>query len=286
MTLKSAHHLTIRKASRHDARAIRHLMENNWAVHTRLMPPDVENRLRSHIGLIVEDEITIRAFALVEPQPPEAGLVLTLAIHDNAMMAHVLNILLPAMERELRALELAFIMQIGPAQWLTDLLPLYGFFTESRIITFEWHAQPLPEISPHPKLGIAPAHLSYLPQLLELDRTAFSTTWRKPRSSFRNALGNAASFNIGLIDGEIVAYEWCEIYDDHGHLTRLATHPKFQGQGIGAQMLHTAMQSLVEQGVRTITLNTQIDNLPSQHLYRRFGFSETSQLVDVMVKML
>jgi len=284
--LKSPRHATVRWATRHDAHAIQTLMEHNWAVHTRLMPPEIESRLRSCVGLLVEDDVTLRAFALVEPQPPDAGLLLTLAIHDNSAIAQMLDLLLPAIEQELRVQNLKFLMQIGPAQWLTDLLPAYGFFSESQIVTFEWRFQPLPTITPHPKLEIIPGHLAQLPALLALDKIAFGPTWRKPRTAFKDALGGAVSFNVGIIDGDIVAYEWCEMYGDHGHLTRLATHPQFQGQGVGAQMLHGAMKALIARGVRTITLNTQVDNLPSQHLYRRFGFTETPQIVDVMVKML
>lgn len=286
MVLNLSRQLTVRNATPSDARAIKQLMEHNWAVHTRLMPPEIESRLRDCIALVAEDEIAVRAFALVEPQPPEAGLVLTLAIHDNSLIADVLDVLIPAIETAVRAQKLKFIMQIGPAQWLTGLLPQYGFFSESKIVTFEWKRQPLPTVTPHPELKIISAHLAHLPALLALDKLVFGPTWRKPRHSFREALGHAASFNVGVIDGEIIAYEWCDLFGEHGHLTRLATHPRFQGQGIGAQMLHQAMTTLLEHGAHTITLNTQTDNLPSQRLYRRFGFTETPQVVDVMVKML
>ncbi len=286
VTLNLSRQLTVRKATRRDTRAIKHLMEHNWAVHTRLMPPEIESRLEDCVALLVEDETAVRAFALVEPQPPDAGLVLTIALHDNSVITRMLDILLPVIEKELRDRQLKFLMQIGPAQWLIDLLPQYGFFSDNKIVTFEWQLQPLPDIAPHPRLKIVSGHISHLPELLRLDRLAFGPTWRKPRHSFRQALGHAASFNVGMIDGEIVAYEWCDQYGDHGHLTRLATHPRYQGQGIGAQMLHRAMTTLVERGVRVITLNTQTDNLPSQHLYRHFGFTETAQVVDVMVKWL
>ncbi len=261
-------------------------MEHNWAVHTRLMPLEIESRLENCVALLVEDEVTLRAFALIEPQPPDAGLLLTLALHDNSVIVQMLNLLMPVIEKELRARQLKFLMQIGPARWLIDLLPKYGFFSDNKIVTFEWQLQPLPTITPHPRLEIISGHLAHIPDLLLLDRLTFGPTWRKPRHAFREALGHAASFNVGMIDGEIVAYEWCDQYGDHGHLTRLATHPRYQGQGIGAQMLRQAMATLVERGVRTITLNTQTDNLPSQHLYRRFGFTETPQVVDVMVKLL
>lgn len=278
--------LTVRKAATRDVRAIKQLMTHNWAVYTRLMPPEIESRLENCVALLAEDDTALRAFALVEPQPPDSGLVLTLAVHDNSVITHALDALIPALEQELRAHQLNFIMQIGPAQWLTGLLPQYGFFSDSQIVTFEWQLQPLPPITPHPKLKIVSAHLAHLPKLLALDRMAFGPTWRKPRHSFREALGHAVSFNVGTIDGEIIAYEWCDQFGEHGHLTRLATHPRYQRQGIGAQMLHQAMQTLIERGVQTITLNTQTDNLPSQRLYRRFGFTETTQVVDVLVKML
>jgi ribosomal-protein-alanine N-acetyltransferase len=119
-----------------------------------------------------------------------------------------------------------------------------------------------------------------------LDQLAFGPTWNKPRNAFREALSRAATFAVGTIDDQIVAYEWADTFGDHAHLTRLATHPDYQGGGIGTQLLHYSLEKLGELQVKIVTLNTQQDNLRSQELYRRFGFRNTHQEIGVYVKTL
>lgn len=275
--------LKIRPATRSDFRAIKHLIENSWAVHTRLILPSIQENLDHYVSFLVEDERVLRAFILIEPQAPDSALLLTLAIHDNASVVNILDLLFPIVQETLKEQGVKHLLHIGQSRWLISVLPQYGFTVKDQIITLTRKKQVLPKIIRHPNLTIRPAHLNDLQNLLSLDRLAFPYTWRKPHSTFKQALVQAASFNIGTIDGQIVAYEWCDQMGDHGHLTRLATHPDFQKQGIGAQMLHQALADLHETGADTITLNTQINNLPSQRLYHRFGFKSTAQIVDVML---
>ncbi len=84
----------------------------------------------------------------------------------------------------------------------------------------------------------------------------------------------------------MVAYEWCEIYKEHAHLTRLAVHPDYQGQGIGAQLLYQAITDALAAGANLMTLNTQENNRRSRALYERFGFVDTRQRIPVLWKDL
>ncbi len=261
-------------------------MEHNWAVYTRLVSPEVEAKLNTYIAYLVEDDIALRGFVMVEPQPPDAGLIVTLAVHDNSSVVTVLDLVVPALDAALRMHHLSFLLQIGQAPWLTSVLPQYGFAVADQIVTFEWQKQPLPPLQQHPHLQVRPAHLYDLPDLLVLDQLVFGPTWRKPRSTFKQALALATSFNVGIVEDTLIAYEWCDQFGDHGHLTRLATHPTYQQQGIGAQMLRQALETLMGHGVVKVTLNTQIDNVISQKLYRRFGFKPTAQVIDVMLKQV
>lgn len=275
--------LKIRPATRSDFRAIKDLIENSWAVHTRLVLPSIQENLDRYVSFLVEDENALRAFLLIEPQEPDSALLLTLAIHDNVSVVNILDRLFPMIKETLKERGVKHLLHIGQARWLISILPQYGFAVKDQIITFERKKQTLPEIIHHPNLIIRPAHLSNLQNLLALDQLVFPYTWRKSHGTFKQALAQAVSFNIGSIDGQVVAYEWCDQLGDHGHLTRLATHPNFQKQGIGAQMLHQALSDLHKNGADKITLNTQINNLASQRLYHRFGFKSTAQIVDVML---
>lgn len=282
----TANSLTLHQATKADLGTIERLLEQSWAVHTRLLVADIGPKLETCIAFVVRDAITLRGFLMVEPQPPDSGLIIAAALHDNTHITPFLDLVLPAAEEALLAQNLRFLLQIGSASWLTRKLFQYGFEVTEQIVTYEWETQPLPQLPPHPLLAIRSAHLDDLATLLELDQVVFGPTWRKPRGTFREALGRAVSFSVGQIGEQIVAYEWCDRFNTHAHLTRLATHPDYRRQGIAGQLLAHTIQFLLDRQIKTISLNTQTNNLTSQRLYQRFGFKSTHQIIDVYQKDL
>jgi len=278
--------LRLRRASKNDYKAISYLLNEHWAVHTRLPLEEIEVKLNTRLAFLVEDQIALRGFMMVESQPPQNALIVTTAVHDNSKISVFLDLVLPAIETELRQQRLKYLIQIGEADWLNRELLNHGFEIQEEIITFEWKAQALPSLSPHPKLVIREVHISDLPDLLVLDQIVFGPVWRKPRSAFREAIERAESFVVGLIDDTLAAYAWCDQMGDHGHLTRIGTHPDYQGQGIGAHLLRHTLQSMLDLRIKTLSLNTQKNNLRSQELYRRFGFEQTHKKAGVYRKKI
>lgn len=276
----------IRRANRTDARAIRRLLDENWAVHTRIISSYIQDKLDEYVAFLAEDRTSVRGFLMLEPQPPNSSLLVATAVHDNIKVLPMLEALFPPAELALQAQNIKSIMQIGVAPWLTRELPKLGFVIKDHIITFEWYQNPLPQIRPHPRLQIRSARLDDLPALLALDELAFGPMWHKPRTAFREALSRAVSFAVGVIGDELVAYEWCDQFGDRAHLTRLATHPDYEGMGIGTQILHYALQTLTQFNVKVVSLNTQKNNLRSQELYQRFGFKRTPEEIGVYWKEL
>lgn len=276
----------IRQATRSDARLIRRLLDENWAVHTRILPGHVQDKLNEYVAYLAEDHLSLRGFLMVEPQPPRSSLIVTVAVHDNSNILAVLKGLIPQAEIELRRRGVEAVIQIGQAVWLTQELPKFGFRVKDKIITLEWYKHPLPQIQPHPKLHIRSAQLADLPELLTLDRLAFRQMWHKPKTAFREALTRALSFAVGTIDETLVGYEWCDQFDDRVHLTRLAIHPDYQGIGIGTQLLHYTLRTVMSLNINVISLNTQKNNLRSRELYRRFGFKQMPEETGVYWKTL
>jgi ribosomal-protein-alanine N-acetyltransferase len=71
------------------------------------------------------------------------------------------------------------------------------------------------------------------------------------------------------------------VYGREAHLTRIAVHPDWQGQGVGKRLLAAAVQTAQSHSARSLTLNTQVSNRRSQRLYRAFGFAPTGQITSV-----
>jgi ribosomal-protein-alanine N-acetyltransferase len=278
--------LIIRRATQGDARHIKRLLDDSWAVHTRIATTSVQDKLDSCVAFLAEDAVSLRGFMMVEPQPPHSSLILTVGIHDNKKALPIIQALISAIEAELLADGLTSMTHIGEAPWLNRELSKFGFEQVDKIVTFDWRPIPLPQIRPHPKLTVRSARLEDIPYLIALDRLAFGPVWQKPKSAFQEAIRQAISFAVGIIDDEIVAYEWCDQYDERAHLTRLATHPDYQGEGIGTLLLHYTLQTMHNLNIKVVSLNTQVSNVRSQELYKRFGFKQTSEEAGVYWKVL
>jgi ribosomal-protein-alanine N-acetyltransferase len=165
-------------------------------------------------------------------------------------------------------------------------LQLRGFEVREQIMSMERAGEHPPAKQPSGAAHIRTAHLNDLPLLTALDELAFEQNWHKRSRHFKEALAKAASFSVATVGNRIVAFEWTELYQQHAHITRLAVHPDYQGQGIGRQLIYQAIVDALSAGADLITLNTQETNQRSRALYKRFGFVDTGLRMPVLWKSL
>ena len=272
----------IRPVETTDIRAVLRLIQSAWRVHLRLSLPELKRQFAKLPAYLAEDPVGLRGFAVLEPLPTGLGILLAAGVRDTWGVRPYLDLFLPQLIQTARNYQLRALVHIGSADWLNDPLQASGFEIREWIVAFErTTVKPPPEpiiISAH----LRSAHVSDLPVLLELDNTTFEHMWHKSSGTLSEALARAASFTVALVDEKIVAYQWCEMYGKHAHLTRLAVHPNYQGRGIGAQLLQRAISDVLAIGANYITLNTQEQNQRSQTLYERFGFNSTRQRMPVL----
>ncbi len=275
----------VRLIAQIDIRNILRMVNSAWRVYLGVPLLDLEVKLKAMPGFLVEDRVGLRGFMIIEPQDHNVALLIAAGLRDTWGVRPYLDLLLPEIERAIRAKDLSTLAYIGNAVWLIDELKHRGFETREWIVAFERSGVKQPPPPPTPA-AIRIAHLKDLQALLALDLLAFGHLWRQSVSNLRWALVNAASFVLAEIEGQIVGYSWCEVDGRHAHLTRLAVHPNYQARGIGAQLLHRAITDVLAGGSNWITLNTQENNNRSRSLYRRFGFVDTGQRMPVLWKDL
>ncbi len=63
----------------------------------------------------------------------------------------------------------------------------------------------------------------------------------------------------------------------YGHLIWLGTEPEFQRQGIAVKLFRYFQDLMLESGVRMLLTDTEADNLPALHFFRRMGFGQPQQ---------
>jgi ribosomal protein S18 acetylase RimI-like enzyme len=134
-----------------------------------------------------------------------------------------------------------------------------------------------------PRVGIRPAQAADLTELARLEVGAFEPLWRHSEGGLVGALNHARTFDVAEQDGRLVAFQYCvDGFDATSiHLVRITVGRETQGQGVGSALLAHALQNAWRMGYERVTLNTQLDNLSSRRLYRKFGFREIGEEVPV-----
>lgn len=134
----------------------------------------------------------------------------------------------------------------------------------------------VPATHPLREASLRVAGAQDLPALLELDARCFDEFWRYDLRHLERFLASAR-LTVAERGGEVVGYTLCTLSGDEGLLGRLCVAPEWRRRGIGSALVRDAVGHVWEQGGRNVALSTQIDNAPSQELYRRERFRDTGR---------
>jgi ribosomal protein S18 acetylase RimI-like enzyme len=275
----------VRPVEERDVRNILQMVDTAWRVYLRTPPLELRAKLKSLPGILAEDSVGLRGFMVAEPQPPNVAFLVAAGLRDTWHIKPYVDLLLPPLEQTALAKNLSKLVYIGNAVWLIEELWHRGFQTHEWVISLERVGAEIPPTPPTPAV-LRPVRSTDLNTLINLDGLTFDEVWHYAVGNIADALFHDSSFVLAELAGQIVGYEWCELYAPRAHLTRLAVHPDYQGRGIGAQLLHRALTDASEHGVNQITLNTQENNYRSLALYQRFGFRATKQRMPLLLKKL
>ncbi len=114
--------------------------------------------------------------------------------------------------------------------------------------------------------------LEDVPAVHMIDQTSFSLPW--PERSFRYEIEeNPVSRCWVAVDrGQIAAMLVLWLIEDEAHIATIATHPEFRRQGIGEQLMLTALEAARAEGATHAFLEVRAGNLPAQSMYKKYGF--------------
>ena len=115
--------------------------------------------------------------------------------------------------------------------------------------------------------------LEDIPTVLEIDRVSFSNPW--PERSYRYELTENAAARLFVAksdDGAVIGYLGYWRIGDEVHISTFAVQPEFRKQGIGEDLLKSALADAAEKGARVATLEVRESNDPAIRLYEKLGF--------------
>ncbi len=134
-----------------------------------------------------------------------------------------------------------------------------------------------------------------LDQVMAIEVVSFPTPWS--RDSYEGEMKNSlARYVVVECDGRIMGYAGVWLVADEAHITNVAVHPDYRGQGVGETLLSALVAIAAGSGARRLTLEVRPSNLPALRLYRKFRFlpiglrkkyySDTGEDAIVMEKLL
>ena len=111
-----------------------------------------------------------------------------------------------------------------------------------------------------------------VPAVHEIDVLSFSMPW--PERSFHFELsGNPVSRAwVAEMDERIAAMLVLWLIVDEAHIATIAVHPDFRRQGIGEQILLSALRAARQEGARRAFLEVRAGNAAAQAMYKKYGF--------------
>lgn len=134
-----------------------------------------------------------------------------------------------------------------------------------------------------------PARPADVGALAELDRRAFPPGWGLDETAVLDAADATPKSRVRMIDGpdgRPIAYAISGRSARSAFLQRLAVDPEHRGRGLGAILVEDSIRWSARWRSRTISVNTQDDNVTARRLYERAGFVPRSHGLVVLERAL
>ncbi len=289
MGMEIANQLQMRAGRAADAADVRRLLETAPFAHWHVDWHVPGDWLGTPNFLVAENEQgRLVGGLLATADPPPAAWVRVAAFHTGRLASDLLPPMLARLETTLRAQGVTELAWLLPGEWPDTWITSLGFRQITAIMTMIKNDLHSPSRPVKPDVHIRPVQEQDLPRLAAIEAAAFDPLWRHSVSSLDTGRRAAFAFDVAEGQGQVCGFQYCTPSQTPGsaHLVRLTVSPAAQGQGIGSALLTQAIKTCQRQGFQQMTLNTQVDNIPSRRLYSRFGFSQTGPRAPVWVRPL
>ncbi len=274
-----------RVATEADLETVRRLLDRSSRAYST-GGDTLDRRIAAGFGWVLNAGRDILAFVSADMRPFSIAGIVAAVVGNGERSALCADRLLPLVEGDLRARGVVALVHIGHASWLTEMLEDHGFGRRETVLTYGWNASRVAVLG-NRFVVVQPGTMGFLEDIVALDQRIFGRMWHKPASELQRAVvSKTCDFTVATMGGQLVGYQWNERDGTHGHLTRLAVSPEWQGREVGTRLLTQALAGMVDAGITWITLNTQLSNTRSRSLYERFGFQTVGQPAPVLWKEL
>lgn len=106
--------------------------------------------------------------------------------------------------------------------------------------------------------------------VLSIERKAYPFPWTL--GNFQDCLESGYSCWVMELDSEVVGYSILMSAVGEGHILNCCVHPRWQGRGLGLQIMQRMLATAPEYGIECLFLEVRPSNGSALHLYERLGF--------------
>ena len=121
-------------------------------------------------------------------------------------------------------------------------------------------------------IKIIKAQAIHLDDILIIENLSFKIPWSM-QSLNDEIIKNDFAYYICAYYGErVVGYAGMWHVCDEGHITNIAVHPEFRGNGAGSAMMEGLISVARERCIEGLTLEVRKSNVQAIALYKKYGF--------------
>ena len=79
---------------------------------------------------------------------------------------------------------------------------------------------------------------------------------------------------VAEVNNKVVGFAGLWAICNEGHITNIAVHPNYRGQGIGSKLVESLIENSSSWYINSLTLEVRASNKIAQNLYKKYGFKE------------
>jgi [ribosomal protein S18]-alanine N-acetyltransferase len=273
--------LILSAAQRHHSERLARWLAHQERFYAKFSPANLTDWLGEDNCFVLESGPDLIGFLLHLQVSRTVAAILAVGIGDNWETDQVVTPLLAASVQTARQRGVAQLSCVSSAVWLIAALQANRFQAAGCLASYLKGDTDVPD-SGNLTVQVRPASPSDVSAIVDIDAAAFDPIWHEEQPILARSLQRNAYTIVAEMRGQVIGFSIGTSRAEHGHIGRLAVHPRYHGQGVGTRLLAESITRLRQIRVRYITLNTQFDNWTSRRLYERFGF----QLVDCDTQVL
>ncbi len=128
------------------------------------------------------------------------------------------------------------------------------------------------EISPKAKTRLRLMQLTDLPQVLEVEKRAYTFPWSA--RLFEDCLQVGYLCWVLEVEQQLAGYGLMMLAAGEAHVLNLCVDPQFQGQGYGRKILEHLLVCAQKNKAEEVFLEVRVSNLVAIALYDKAGFNQ------------